>query len=602
MGTLSKLTIAIAGTLPKEPSQIKKWVEANGGKWSPTITKKVTHLIASKEAWKNAGKNATGVVHQASDMGIWIVSYDWFEDSLQSKRKFSEKKYTFEQLKKEGHKRKQLKRLGAVVDGKKFVDGCEMARELTGSGTSNPAVVKRKPRKSKSVFFSASSSVPDTPFVSSSEDLRRRRADREAAEAAESGDSPAQTQTQSSVEVEDACSSQLCPSSSSAASVPVRPVDASKKSKSPLSPSKSPTAAPAPAAEPQAKTPHIKDLYHYYLDTTGFEYKIVLARSDFSSCSFARYHIGLLESHTKPHTYCTVIQYTPPAKRAPDSVNVLPTDGAQPGQRNHWPSFLNKSTTNNTGMQQPQPQQQTISKTGFEVPQPLEAARLQSLISAPVPSLEAPYKALICPMNSAFAAAFRTFRHAFRDLTLLTWEERFDDSNRSLQKARAQQFNIEPFLYSKPAKGMPVGILPQEAGYLQGEGSENESGYVRNAFGLPSVEKELNRDGAIGSMIYREAEELRKRKEEELRIEAEALVEARERAGFKRAEGQERARKPNYHAPMFNGVMGRPLTDEYGLYRRDVVVGGGRGGDAGVLGGFKRREVWPRDREDTYRW
>lgn len=31
---------------------IKKWIESNGGKFSRELTPEVTHLIASKKAWK----------------------------------------------------------------------------------------------------------------------------------------------------------------------------------------------------------------------------------------------------------------------------------------------------------------------------------------------------------------------------------------------------------------------------------------------------------------------------------------------------------------------------------------------------------------------
>ncbi|CAO2651926.1 Nn.00g002090.m01.CDS01 [Neocucurbitaria sp. VM-36] len=564
MGVLSKFTIAVAGNLPHDPAQIKKWVLANGGNWSTRVSKDVTHLITSKDAWKVAIEP----VQQASDMGIWIVSYDWFEDSLQSKRKLSEKKYTMEQLGKERKKRKQLKRLGAMVDGKKFHEGCEMARVLTGSGTSKTVLVKRKPKKSTSVFFSASI-VPDTPFVSSTEDLRRRRVEREAALAAEN--------MESQDEAEEGCSSQASPSSNSTISLPTASAEtASKKTKSPLPPLKTTVTNPAPAAESQAKSPHIKDLYHYFLDTTGFEYKIVLARSDFSSCSFARYHIGLLESHTKPHTYCTVVQYTPPAKKAPESVSDVPSISGT-GLRRLLSNFLDKHDD-------PVAQQHQANKNSDGSARLSEAARLQSLVTKPAPVSESPYKALICPMNSTFPSAWRAFRHAFRDLTLLTWEERFD-TNRAIQKARAKQLNIEPFLYSKPAKGMPVGLLPQEAGLLQGADSDEE--YVRNAYNLPSISHLLSKNGAIGNLIHREAEE-RKRKEEEARIEAE---EREERGRKKRGEVAPKGRKPNYNAPMFNGVTGRPQADVYGQYKRNQVVG------AGFAGAIKKRKLFPREQE-----
>jgi hypothetical protein len=73
MAILSHLVVAIAGTLPADSNNIKKWVEANGGKWSPRVEERVTHLIASKEAWKSV----TDPVMKAMQSNIFIVSYDW---------------------------------------------------------------------------------------------------------------------------------------------------------------------------------------------------------------------------------------------------------------------------------------------------------------------------------------------------------------------------------------------------------------------------------------------------------------------------------------------------------------------------------------------
>ncbi|KAF2851840.1 BRCT domain-containing protein, partial [Plenodomus tracheiphilus IPT5] len=115
MAILSKLVLATAGTLPHDTSQIKKWIEVNGGTYTSTATKHTTHLIASKEAYKKPHP----AVQRASDLGIRIVSFDWFDDSLQARRKLSEKKYTWESLRKEKRKRKEVKRLGELSDGKK---------------------------------------------------------------------------------------------------------------------------------------------------------------------------------------------------------------------------------------------------------------------------------------------------------------------------------------------------------------------------------------------------------------------------------------------------------------------------------------------------
>lgn len=122
MGILSHLTISATGTLAHDPTQLKKWTEANGGKWVPRVQKGVTHLIASKDAWKKR----VDAVQQAIDVGACVVSYDWLEDSLQRKRKLAEKKYTWEHLRQEGRKRKELKRMGKILDGTLSRYNCQM--------------------------------------------------------------------------------------------------------------------------------------------------------------------------------------------------------------------------------------------------------------------------------------------------------------------------------------------------------------------------------------------------------------------------------------------------------------------------------------------
>ena len=71
MGVLNGLTIAVAGTLDYDNTQIKKWVEANGGRYSPSVSKHITHLITSKEAWKNA------VLREAVAEMKYVQLCDW---------------------------------------------------------------------------------------------------------------------------------------------------------------------------------------------------------------------------------------------------------------------------------------------------------------------------------------------------------------------------------------------------------------------------------------------------------------------------------------------------------------------------------------------
>jgi hypothetical protein len=284
MGILSGLVIAVTGTLPEPSSTIMKWVGANGGKWSARVAPHVTHLITGKDAWKKVSDS----VMQAAELNIPIVSYDWFEDSLQRKRKLAEKTYMWENIKKDQKRQRQIKKLGKAADGKKFVEGCEKIKELTGSGTSKKLPPARKPKPSKSHFFGP---VINTQFVTSLEDLKRRRAEREAAEAAEKAAKAARKEV-------------LKASGTSQAPIEIGDEDPVFGSMPTPPASLSPTPASAATVQgPQAKPIPLKDLYHFYLDSTGFEYKVTLVRSNFETNNITRYQISLLESHTTPHTY-----------------------------------------------------------------------------------------------------------------------------------------------------------------------------------------------------------------------------------------------------------------------------------------------------------
>jgi len=264
MGVLDKLTIAVVGTHPHDAKQIKAWIERNGGKYSAKINKSVTHLIASKEAYKKPAD----AVQQATDLNIHVVSYDWFDDSLQAKKKLGTRKYTWEVLMKERRKKKELKRIGTLADGSKFRKGCESIEGLTGSGTSKTSpVVTRKPRKSKSFFFATSApAVAPIPFVSAKEDLLRRRAERAAALAEGTGAGACESQAKDSAEVMNDT-----PSPASQSPKPVALIQTPLKKSKPHATSKK---------VPQAKISHWKEDYHYYQDTDGFEYKILLVRVD----------------------------------------------------------------------------------------------------------------------------------------------------------------------------------------------------------------------------------------------------------------------------------------------------------------------------------
>jgi len=564
MGILSGVVIAIAGALPAEPAQIKKWVDNNGGKWSPRVEQRVTHLITSKPAYKAV----TDPVMKAAELNIHIVSYDWLEDSLQGKRKLPEKRYTHEAMKKQGKMRKELKKYGAAADSKRFIEGCERIKELTGSGTSKKLPTPRKPKPSKSHFFGY---TINSKFVSAKDALIQRRAEREAKEAAEKAEKGAEKVSSSGTAQAPIAIDDGTPEPAATSSLPTpSPSASSTKTFLKLSTSPSPANPPVNTSfETQAKKPTLKDLYHFYLDSTGFEYKVTLARSNFSTNQITRYQLSILESHTRPHTYCTLVQYNPPPTPEAFDASI----------RNPLLAFL-----------RPKPTPQPI------LPSPTEQARLQSLVTPPVPAAAAPFKRLICPMNSPFAPAWRAFRHTFRTLTLLAWEERFDiDASKALQTARAITLGIEPYIYSKPKLGLPVGMGVQEAGLFQGSSQDigrveikgdKEDGYVRNEFGLPGTDDEpLGMNGVVGSAIWRAEQKVKKAEREKEEAEEQLIKEEREKANA--------AKRRFVDRPLFNGVMGKPRAEESAGWKSEVVQKKG----AAVFTTFKKGRALPWGRE-----
>ncbi|KAF1962294.1 hypothetical protein CC80DRAFT_531217 [Byssothecium circinans] len=643
IGCLKNLVITAAGEVGpgKGNEKIKKWINANGGIWVPKVSERVTHLIASKDAWKRSAE----AVKQAQKLGnIWIISYEWLEDSLTRKRKLPEKKYTWEVLRYQRRVSKTMKRMGPPSDTMKFKAGCAKALEDTGSGTSL--------RPSKSTFF-----------VPALDDIRKRREAREVEEREEREAKRAaaaenmvtgvtknaaldalrqamargvsKTSSQGTSKLARKAESEVIPAPASSPKDSLAPTpqpmedededdvqdthnepndEPDNEPSSPsLRPSPQPQRSPSnpprisssshslphPHSQPPklcsnantnpsqpptpAKKPSLLDLYHIYTDLTGFAYDLLLLRTNPCLNNFARYDLRLYESHTKPHVYCTFVRYVPPGggKSGISSAANIRVNGVENGGANGndfsaaMEACLQSLDTQRNQSQNPTTTTTTMTSTWTHQPASTpsssstaeaeaEAARLTSLITRTPPTPSTIHKTLICPENSSFSTALLAFRHAFRDLTLLTWEERSDDplnpssnpTGTSTQRLRAQQYSVEPFIWrNRPLKGQCIGFMPAI------NSATVDASYTRNRFNLPGLDSALGTDGSIGSALHREVEAAR-RAEEEAR-EA-AVRKAKDAAKAERE--REKRERPNFNRPLFNGVNGPPSWEAWGGY------------------------------------
>ena len=181
-----------------------------------------------------------------------------------------------------------------------------------------------------------------------------------------------------------------------------------------------------------------------------------------------------------------------------------------------------------------------------------------------------PYRTLIAPMNSDYVTAFSIFRAAFKGLTFLTWEERLDSPDHTLQTQRAQERGLEPFIWRKPKTGLPVGAMPA----LNLETSFTNSVYDEEAMlNLPATQVPLARDsGVIGFSLQRISEDVKRKSErEEQKLAEKEMRQTKKQKQVSKA-------KTSKNQPLFNGVRGKPKWDW-------TTVENERGGSFGVMGG-----------------
>ncbi|KAF7125549.1 hypothetical protein CNMCM5793_001809 [Aspergillus hiratsukae] len=80
--TFKNIHACAIGRCPVNADKIAQWIRAHGGTFSKDVTDGVTHLITTKETFE---KNVEAVQKAKLLETVKIVTYDWLEDSLQSK-------------------------------------------------------------------------------------------------------------------------------------------------------------------------------------------------------------------------------------------------------------------------------------------------------------------------------------------------------------------------------------------------------------------------------------------------------------------------------------------------------------------------------------
>ncbi|KAI9753147.1 MAG: hypothetical protein M4579_005310 [Chaenotheca gracillima] len=122
------LTIGFTGDFgdAKSHKNIQRWIQLNGGTPTQEVDEYTTHLLCTPEDWE---KKAPQVRRARRLNDVFIVVFDWLEDSLIRKRPLRETPYLLAKLQKEKNKllRKKLDAKKAAI--RRFHQGCTGADE-----------------------------------------------------------------------------------------------------------------------------------------------------------------------------------------------------------------------------------------------------------------------------------------------------------------------------------------------------------------------------------------------------------------------------------------------------------------------------------------
>ena len=133
---LAKCAIVISGSYKDVPApKVSGWATNLGARVHSSVNASTTHVVASKKAWerKDAAVQTALKYNQDGAADIYIVSFDWLEDSVNNRSKKKEGPYLWEKLDAAHNKAAKKAEKAEAVKGAKSGPG--MMHEVLQGGT-----------------------------------------------------------------------------------------------------------------------------------------------------------------------------------------------------------------------------------------------------------------------------------------------------------------------------------------------------------------------------------------------------------------------------------------------------------------------------------
>ncbi|KAK3716027.1 hypothetical protein LTR37_006757 [Vermiconidia calcicola] len=246
---LAKCAIVISGTYKDYPAaKVSGWATNLGARVHSSVNANTTHVVVSKKAWerKDAAVQTALKYNQDGPAEIYIVSFDWLEDSVTNRSKKKEGPYLWEKLDAAHSKAAKKAEKAEAVKGAKSAPG--MMHEVLQGGTEGYVDERDRKKVERQI-----------------EEERRVKKQMEEEEKREKEEAKARE----------------------------------KRKKAEVY---------AKGAK-KARNEIFTENHHVYMDDEGFRYDIPITKVDPRNNRNERYHLTIYESNAEPHTYAMNCQF-----------------------------------------------------------------------------------------------------------------------------------------------------------------------------------------------------------------------------------------------------------------------------------------------------